>query len=236
MSNEELEGLEASMKKFGDLSGFIYNIRTKVMLGGHQKKKLVKSGGKITITSKFDSPTEARTVAEGFVEVFGERYKYREVDADETWEKEAMIAANKHSGHWDGDLLRLIGSEGLVDWKLVGFNEAELRDLKISVPEVKIESLGVNSAPTSWQSSFGGDEEETDEQYMRNNAGPDEYAQKEQIPSMVNESNPFEQIEEQQEVVGKRIVIIIDCPSEEVKKSLKEKLRNEVNQCGASFF
>lgn len=132
MSAKKLDMLKKSLHKYGDLSGFIYNKRTSRLVGGHQKQKVVPPDCKVIIEKTYPQTTEAKTIAEGYILINGERFKYREVDADEQWETEAMIAANKHSGEWDGGLLKLqLQKFPEVNFEVVGFEPEELAKLGV---------------------------------------------------------------------------------------------------------
>lgn len=227
ISAKKLEQLKASLVKFGDLSGFVYNRRTKNLVSGHQRQKSLPPNATIKIESKYEKPTKSMTVAEGFVVVDGEHFKYREVDADPQWEMEALLAANKHGGEWDTDLLKLTMADfPKLDWAVAGFDALELDtfglvDLKEHTQELK-------------------KPEQSDEEYVRS-----EVKTEERIPTedeLLNggappSENPFEKAESKKmDVTGRRFVIIIDCASEEAKQSLKEKLLPHVNEAGAKFF
>lgn len=222
ISPKKLESLKKSIEKFGDLSGFVFNRRTKTLVSGHQRQKSLPQDATIKIEVRHENPTRALTVAEGYVLIDGERFKYREVDADPTWEMEALLAANKHSGEWDKDLLKLAVIDlPDIDLEIAGFDDSELRDFNIEVkmPEVIKEE----------------EEEESDEDYLAENPGPDSQLAKENIPSMVNE-NAFQSIEETTEIVNKRFVIIIDCPSAEKKEELRNLMKEMIEKAGAKIF
>jgi hypothetical protein len=104
-SEAKLAMLKKSLAEFGDLSGVVYNRRTKFLIGGHQRKDVLPKDAKITLEKKFAKPTKLGTCALGFIEVEGERYSFRVVDWDKVKEKAANIAANKGAGEWDMDQL-----------------------------------------------------------------------------------------------------------------------------------
>ena len=212
ISAKKLAMLKKSLEKFGDLSGFVYNVKTNRLVSGHQRQKALPKDATIKIEERFDSPTGSMTVAEGYVLINGERFKYREVNADETWEMEALLAANKHSGEWDIPLLKIAVSDLDLDMELAGFD----------LPEM--EAMGIEMKPSI---------EETDEEYVANTPETTE-----QIPteSIGGQAKSFESVEEKSEVAGKRIVIIIDCGTAEVKDKLREELRQPVEAAGAKFF
>lgn len=106
ISEAKLDQLKKALAEFGDLSGFVYNRKTKHIISGHQRAKVFDEGAEIEISHKHKKPTATGTVAEGFVLLHGERYRYREVSWDETKEKAATIAANQSAGDWDDDILK----------------------------------------------------------------------------------------------------------------------------------
>jgi DNA modification methylase len=132
ISDKKLDMLRQSLAKFGDLSGFVINRRTNTLVSGHQRQKAL-GDGEIKIQKQYTEPTKARTVAEGYVTIDGEKFKYREVDADAQWESEAMLAANKHGGEWDETLLKEIFAEN-ISLELAGFELPELNALAIEPP------------------------------------------------------------------------------------------------------
>ena len=242
MSDKKREMLQASLKKFGDLSGFVYNRRSKSLIGGHQKQRVIPPKSPIKIEQKYETPTACLTVAEGYVLIEGERFKYREVDADAEWEVEAMIAANKHQGEWDHDILKLNAADFKgMNWELAGFEIAEVKEMGITGPVFPasliqspvLPSLSLNTTSGEPEASKAETKEETDEDYVNNTPQTTE-----RIPTEGEKlnANPFEKIEEKTEVPGRRIVIIIDCPNEAVKKDLREKLRTQVEESGGKYF
>lgn len=101
ISDAKLSMLKKSLDTFGDLSGVVYNRKTKCLVGGHQRSKIFDKNTDVTITKKYPKPSKVGTVSEGYFEVKGEKFSYREVYWDETKEKAANIAANKGAGEWD---------------------------------------------------------------------------------------------------------------------------------------
>lgn len=217
ISSKKLSMLKASVEKFGDLSGFVFNRRSGQLVSGHQRSKVLPPDATIKIEVKHKIPTQANTVAEGYVEIDGERFKYREVDADEVWETEALLAANKHGGDWDNELLKIIVADvPSIDLSLAGFEIGE-----IEVPDLP-EAMPVAEAVA--------EAEQTDEEYLAENPGPDSQISKENI------STAFDAVEENTEPQGRRIVLIIDCSTDEMKKDIKEKIRPLVEEAGGKFF
>jgi hypothetical protein len=127
----QLAALKKAMLEFGDLSGLVVNRESGHMIGGHQRVKIL-GEAPVTVVHRFDPPTVRGTVAEGFVLYEGERYVYREVRWTTTKERAAMVAANKHGGDFDADLLDDLLSElrsESLDMELTGFDESELSRL-----------------------------------------------------------------------------------------------------------
>lgn len=212
MSESALADLSHSIEKYGDLSGFLYNRRTKRLFGGHQKQKVVPKDSKIVIEHKYEKPTSTYTVAEGYVLIGDNKFKYREVDAPEKWETEAMVAANKHSGEWDFEVLK---------FNFERFEDLDFRGMGYSVDELKAMNIDVDLSNI-----------ETDEAYVRNT--PETY---EQIDTAnPNQNVNFGDVDERQTIAGKRFVIIIDCPDQETKDRLKETLLPEIAMVGCKVF
>ncbi len=105
ISDARLEQLRKALDSFGDLSGIVFNRKTKRLCGGHQRVKLFNPKTPVTVERKFAKPSRTGTVAEGFVILNGERFAYREVHWDAAKEKAANIAANRGAGDWDLDQL-----------------------------------------------------------------------------------------------------------------------------------
>lgn len=101
ITDAKLIQLKKALNEFGDLGGFVFNRKTKQLVGGHQRAKLFEQNAKVVIETVHRRPTRTGTVAEGYVVFNGERFKYREVSWDPQKEKAANIAANKGAGEWD---------------------------------------------------------------------------------------------------------------------------------------
>lgn len=127
ISNEKSAALKKAMDKFGDLGGIIFNIKSKQLVGGHQRTSLLKNAI-IEITTKYDKPTKTGTVAEGYIETNkGDRFSYREVSWDENIERAANLAANKNAGDWDPIALnKLLKDIAPADLSLTMFGKMEL--------------------------------------------------------------------------------------------------------------
>lgn len=213
--------LRQSLAEYGDLSGIVWNETTKNLVGGHQRRDILK-GATIEIITKYDHPTSTGTVAEGYVIKDGERYAYRAVRWDEAKEAEALIAANKIQGSWDADILKvMIKDIPTMNLKKTGFTELEFNSMGIDL-QIPNDVMNQEGEVTAVR----GDEELTDEEYV---AQTEETT--EQIPT-----ESFSNVNESTKIENKRYVIIIDCPNQDVKESLKEKLQPELTQAGCKIF
>ena len=117
ITDKQLQMLEKSLKEFGDLSGVIFNQRTKHLIGGHQRLKVLPANAEIK---------------DGYIEANNERYTFRIVDWDEDKESAAMLAANKFSGDWNDQLLAdiLIDLDTKnFDMDLTGFSKLDMESI-----------------------------------------------------------------------------------------------------------
>lgn len=144
ITDKQKSMLKKSLNEFGDLSGIVYNRRTKKLIGGHQRQTQLPSESVITYTRQLNTPTKTGTVAEGFIAIGEERFVYREVDVDETREKAMNLAANKHGGDFDMPAV----TEWLTELKeldfdleLTGFDDFVIKKESLvdedEIPEVK---------------------------------------------------------------------------------------------------
>jgi hypothetical protein len=132
ISDKKLELLKKALGEFGDLSGIIFNRTTNHLVGGHQRVMVLPKDAKVVITKNYEAPTRTGTVAEGFVEIEGERFTYREVEWTEPKEKAANVAANKGAGDWDFSQLSewMLELDALnFDMDLTLFDEEEIERL-----------------------------------------------------------------------------------------------------------
>ncbi len=132
ITDQKLLMLKKTLAEFGDISGIVFNRKSQQLVGGHQRLKVIPPESKITILKEYEAPTRTGTIAEGYIEISGERFSYREVEWDESKEKAANIAANKGAGDWDFSQL----SEWILDLdhqnfdlELTLFDEDELERL-----------------------------------------------------------------------------------------------------------
>lgn len=140
ITDQKLEMLKKALAEFGDLSGIVFNRRTQQLVGGHQRLKALPRDAELVREQEYAEPTRTGTVAEGYAVIDGERFKYREVDWDDTREKAANIAANKHGGEFDLPILSewLLELDAMnIDMDLTGFDADELEDLMAPVEQVE---------------------------------------------------------------------------------------------------
>ena len=143
---QEFDDLKASLTKFGDLGGFIFNVTTGQLVGGHQRKQALEAMGglnRVVITHTLDAPNKQGTIAIGHIEHDGELYAYRKVQWTPAWQRSANIAANRIGGTFDLEKLARQNYELLQEdpelLKLTGQTEDELKSL--------LASTGVVDAP-----------------------------------------------------------------------------------------
>jgi len=113
--NPEFEKLRRSVEEFGYVEPIIWNRRTGVVIGGHQRLKVLQHLGY----------TEVDCVV---------------LDLDEQKEKALNVALNKISGEWDIPLLTSLLkdlSDGGYDATLTGFDVSEMSDLFDDQSEIK---------------------------------------------------------------------------------------------------
>lgn len=214
ISAKKKQMLARSMSEFGDLSGIVFNTRTKTLVSGHQRASVIPADTAIQIEKKYEPPTENGTVSEGFIEFSGEKIKYRAVDWDDDRAMAALLSANRNGGEWDNDMLRVALTDLKIDHELAGFEIIEMKELGIALIEPE--------------------PEQTDEQYVSETPETTEQIDVERIS---NSANAVEKTEEKaQNVIGRRFIIIIDCTSQEHKDAVKEKIQDVVVEAGGKFF
>lgn len=111
-SDPEYQRLKRSVEEFGYVEPVIYNKRTGVVVGGHQRLKVLKELG--------------------FKEI-----DCVEIDIDEVKEKALNVALNKISGSWDDVKLKELLTELTdldYDVELTGFTVSELESLEVIEP------------------------------------------------------------------------------------------------------
>jgi len=104
--------IKKSIETFGFVDPLVWNKRTGVLVGGHQRFKILKELGYTEIDCSV-------------------------VDVDDGMEKAMNISLNKNSGEWDDDLLNELLKEIAdipdFDMEAVGFSEEEFEELLESV-------------------------------------------------------------------------------------------------------
>lgn len=124
--------LTESLEEFSDIGCIIFNRRTGRLVGGHQRVnqfKKIDPKASVKITSRNKTPTESGTVAEGYLEINGERFAFREVDWDEKKERVANVAANRQGGEFVEEMLAELMNGDEINGELAGFEEGELEVL-----------------------------------------------------------------------------------------------------------
>lgn len=134
ITDAKLEQLKRAMLEFGDLSGIVFNRKSKHLVGAHQRAKNLDADAFVVIVKTYKKPTKTGTIAEGHVELNGERFAYREVSWDQNRERAANLAANKGAGEWDlpqlNEWLKELGSFDVdFDIGLTMFDTDELKEL-----------------------------------------------------------------------------------------------------------
>jgi len=115
------EGLRNSMELFGDISGLTFNVRTKRLIAGHARRRVIeqlKSDAVVRMQSK--TTDKKGTIGYGCIEALGTTWPVRFVDWDETTEKAANLAANNPSITGDftagvEDILCELGTTSFID-------------------------------------------------------------------------------------------------------------------------
>ena len=125
--------LAKTLQEFGDLSGIVNNVALKRLVTAHQRVKQINGSTEIVIEKRYPSPTRTGTVAEGYIEDMGERFRYREVSwTDEARHTQAALAANEAGGEWDfiglKDVLLELDISNL-DMELSGFELSSIENL-----------------------------------------------------------------------------------------------------------
>jgi hypothetical protein len=141
LEDHDGKSLEASIKRWGDISGVTKNVNSGYIVTGHQRIAILKKAfGKDRIKIQVEEqhePDQHHTVAIGFVCVEGTNIKlnYREVALTPEEEKVMNIAANRIQGSFALDLLGEINHElsqlenGTDLLKLTGQTEDEISSL-----------------------------------------------------------------------------------------------------------
>ena len=134
ITDDRVERLRRSLAEFGDLSGVIKNVRSGLLIGGHQRCRAWDRGrpGEIEYTERLAAPNSVGTVAYGRIRVGDEAFAYREVDWDADREKAANLAANRAAGEWDSAALEAYIrelNEADYDLRLTMLDDVELKEI-----------------------------------------------------------------------------------------------------------
>lgn len=127
MSDEDKQRLVKALTVFGDLSGIIFNRRTGLMVGGHQRIDVLQKS-KMEVVD-LPQPEADGTVARGWLINGKNRFALRVVDWPEKKANAAMVAANRFGrvGADDVDMLQEIIKEidvGEFDLDVIGYTRS----------------------------------------------------------------------------------------------------------------
>ena len=132
ITQEAKQILTHSLDELGDVGGVVFNVRTRRLVGGHQRVSVLPPETEIEIYEKYMEPTVNGTVGYGFAVHNNEKFAVRLVDWPEEKEKLANIRANKPAGDWDQKLLAetLLELDAKnIDLDLTGYTAIEIEDL-----------------------------------------------------------------------------------------------------------
>ncbi len=128
---EQREAFTASLRRFGDLGGIVFNRTSAHLVGGHKRVAVFRDAVEARIVTTDQSPDEQGTVAHGHVMVDGARFSYREVEWDAATETAANLAANRWAAAWEwsdvSEALHTLTDTDLLP--LTGFEPHELETL-----------------------------------------------------------------------------------------------------------
>lgn len=146
ISPEDLAALKRSLQEFGDLGGIVFNVRTKHVVGGHQRIKDLDPKWKIERRIAHD---KTGTVAVGFIETPFGRVSYREVNWPQRREAAGNLAANKIQGEWDEPKLAELLAElkPFPEIQLTGFSQEEIDKLISEVMPAQVEEDQIPEPP-----------------------------------------------------------------------------------------
>jgi hypothetical protein len=160
ITKQRLGALKDSMATFGDLSGVVFNIKTKTLVSGHQR--LTTLGDAETEIVQHPDVDALGTVSSGYIKAkTGKgtiRIPFRAVSWDVSKEKAANIAANAHGGNFDKDKLKLVIADiersNKFDIESIGLDPLTLKSLRLP----KITGQGaVANAPAKEFKEYGTD-------------------------------------------------------------------------------
>ena len=158
ISDSRLKRLKKSIEAFGDLSGIVFNKKTKRLVSGHQRLKTL--DGVKTFVKTQPYTDEHGTVEIGHVMAHTAngliKIPLRIVDwSEEKVEKAANIAANSHGGEFDKEKLRKVLTSletQTFDIELLGLDPLTITSLII--PQTETPSTGRASSGPSGDEEF----------------------------------------------------------------------------------
>lgn len=135
ITDKRVKALQKSIETFGDLSGVVFNRRTKTLVSGHQRLKTIREK-KTRIVTKACTD-KFGTVELGYIEVKDKngliQIPFRVVDwSDKKVEMAANVAANAQGGQFDnkklGQVLAKL-SKDTFDVELLGLDDVTVKTL-----------------------------------------------------------------------------------------------------------
>jgi hypothetical protein len=143
MTDAERDGLQASLKRFGDVGGITFNRRSGRLVCGHQRVARLRELGATMVDGALQLPT-------------GERWPVRVVDWDDSEERAANVTANNRhiASDWDDS----------ADGLLTGIRE--------SIGEEDFAGLGLDALLTSGDIQLQSGAEGDDERYTQKIGSP----------------------------------------------------------------
>jgi len=126
ITRSSAQRLAESMRRFGDLSGIIYNLTTGTLIGGHQRTSQIPGGADITYPNGEAPGEDGETWGE--IAAKGKRWPVRVVTWSEADEKAANIAANNPAlqGDFVLEALADLLADDEVDLEATGFDPLEI--------------------------------------------------------------------------------------------------------------
>ncbi len=160
ISDKRLANLSKSMALYGDLSGVVFNDKTKTLISGHQRLRTLreaKAKTKIVLTKSKD---DRGTIKVGHIEASLDgttiRIPLRVVSwSDKKAEMAANIAANAHGGDFDkaklGTLLAKLQKGKQFDVDVLGLDPLSIRGL---LANVNLPAIGDSGPETDARGEF----------------------------------------------------------------------------------
>ena len=139
ISPEAAAALARSMAEFGDISGFVWNVRSGHLVCGHQRRDQLPKKAKIVKTDS--ASDDVGTVGYGYAEAEGTRWPVRFVDWPREKERAANVAANNP----------LLAGEFTVQVKdILGEISLEAPDLfgALRLDEIELDLLDTTDPPS----------------------------------------------------------------------------------------